>query len=83
MCLAAFSPALAPRSATAAVSKLSLSKVCMESATEEIVEKLKTMTLLEATELHHALEELNGVKKDDDDAEDEAPAAEAEAPAEE
>ena len=55
----------------------------MESATEEIVEKLKTMTLLEATELHHALEELNGVKKDDDDAEDEAPAAEAEAPAEE
>ena len=64
---------MAPRS-----SKLAYSKVNMQ-VSEEVLEKLKTMTLTEATDLFHQIEETFDLKKKDekdDEPADDAPAAE-------
>merc|ERR1712039_456377 len=50
-----FSPVIASRP-----SKIAQSRVCMTTS-DEVLEKLKTMTLLEATDLYHQMQESFGI----------------------
>ena len=68
-------PTMGPRS-----SQLALSKVNMQ-VSEEVLEKLKTMTLTEATDLFHEIEATFDVGEKKDDKKDDEPADDA--PAEE
>jgi len=65
-----------PAFALGGQSKLAASKLTMGEPADDVLESLKGMSMMDAVALQKEIDEAFGLNKDDEDEEEEAPAAE-------
>lgn len=65
-----------PTFALGGQSKLAASKLTMGEPADDVLESLKGMSMMDAVALQKEIDETFGLNKDDEDEEEEAPAAE-------
>jgi|TARA_B100000524_G_scaffold78047_1_gene35798 hypothetical protein len=65
-----------PAFALGGQSKLAASKLTMGEPADDVLESLKGMSMMDAVALQKEIDETFGLNKDDEDEEEEAPAAE-------